>query len=484
MPDPNVEPGYFFGPASPKFARSEALGARITEYSAWLNAGESRLLEMLHEFDREGLWRLDGIHSCAHWLNWKCGVGMNAAREKVRVANALAELPQVSEAYRRGEVSYSKVRAITRIATPETERYLLMIARYGTAAHVEGLVSKYRRCKRLQDQKQAVRQHALRELACFYDDDGSCVIRGRVPAEVGALLQKAIKLAMDRAEAEARAEIREQREQWGDNGTWTMPGDEGKLQYGSDPSAEIRPPEPLAARRADALAALAESYLAQAPKSASGADRYQVVVHVSAETLEADGRGTDVSAETSHPLQADLCHLEDGPHVSAETARRLGCDASKIEVTVDPHGEPLNIGRRSRTIPPGIRRALHLRDDGCRFPGCTHKHFIDGHHIEHWADGGETSLDNLVQLCRFHHRLLHEHGFGCERLQNGKIRFTNALGNEIGRTGKLPPLPEHAEPRQWLREELGNPNIHPETGVTLWRGEQMDWNLAVGHLFD
>ncbi|HET6629841.1 MAG TPA: DUF222 domain-containing protein, partial [Woeseiaceae bacterium] len=186
MPDSSAEPGGFFGPGHPKFARSEALGERITEYAAWLNAGEYRLL-VIGEYDREGLWRQDGIRSCAHWLNYKCGVGTNAAREWVRVANALAGLPQVSASYRRGEISYSKVRAITRIATPDTEAYLLMIARHGTAAHVEGLISKYRRCKRLQDRNHALRQHTLRELACFYDDDGSCVIRGRVPAEVGAL---------------------------------------------------------------------------------------------------------------------------------------------------------------------------------------------------------------------------------------------------------------------------------------------------------
>lgn len=131
----------------PKYVKSEELGRRITEYSAWLNAGEYQLLVMIAEFDREGLWQLDGIASCAHWLNWQCGIGMNAAREKGRVANALAELPKVSETYRKGEISYSKVRAITRIATPETEAYLLMIARHGTASHVEGLVSKYRRCQ-------------------------------------------------------------------------------------------------------------------------------------------------------------------------------------------------------------------------------------------------------------------------------------------------------------------------------------------------
>ena len=417
---------------------------------------------MIHEFDRERLWAQDGIISCAHWLGWKCGVGMNAAREKVRVANALADLPQLRASYRRGEISYSKVRAITRIATPDTEGYLLMIARHGTAAHVEGLVSKYRRCKRLQDRRSALRQHTLRELACFYDDDGSCVIRGRFPADVGALIQKALRLAMDRAEREQAQERRAQREAWNNQGHWTMPkmpvkpGDEGQLQYGEDPSAETRPFESFASRRADALVALAENYLAAESPSASGADRYQVVVHVSAEMLQSAGRDAGasvetpeaqategrVSAETPHPFQSDLCHLEQGPHVSAETARRLACDASKIEVTVDQNGEPLNIGRKSRVIPPAIRRALRVRDDGCRFPGCTHKYFIDAHHIEHWADDGETSLHNLVQLCRYHHRLLHEHGFRCERTDDGEIRFFNALGNEFGRTAALPPVDE------------------------------------------
>lgn len=288
-------------------------------------------------------------------------------------------------------------------------------------------------------------------------------------------------------------------------------GDERKITYGQDPSEEARPYESLGARRADALVTLAESYLAHAPKSAAGADRYQVVVHVSAETLQSESTEAGVSAEnpvyrpsgnrvsaetsppvaprydgsaeTAHPLQAELCHLEDGPPVSAATARRLACDASKIEVTVDCQGEPLSIGRKSRLVPPGIRRALRIRDDGCRFPGCTHKHFIDAHHLQHWADGGETSLHNLVELCRHHHRLLHEQGFRCERAGNGAIRFFNALGHELGPSGGLPSVDADNEPRAWLQRELDDLSINADTGVTRWRGERMDWNLAVGHLF-
>ena len=362
-----------------------------------------------------------------------------------------------------------------------------MIARHGTASHVEGLVSRYRRCKRLQDQRNSVKQHALRELCYFYDEQGSFNLRGRFPAEQGALILKALEFAMERADAEVQAERQHAEEHWDEEKPWvsaetregTNDADEPSLRYHSDPSGETRPIESFSTRRADALSQLADSYLAHGPKATSTADRYQVVVHVSAATLTGD-----VSAETPDLFNTGFSYLEDGPYISAETARRLGCDASKIEVTDDAEGEPLNIGRKSRIIPPGMRRALRMRDDGCRFPGCTHKHFIDGHHIEHWADGGETRMDNLVQLCRHHHRLVHEHGFGCERTDEGEIRFTNALGNEIGRSGEVPPVADEADPREWLREELDDLVIDAGTGVTRWRGERIDWPLAVGHLFD
>lgn len=146
----------------------------------------------------------------------------------------------------------------------------------------------------------------------------------------------------------------------------------------------------------------------------------------------------------------------------------------------DRHGEPLNIGRKSRLIPPAIQRALRVRGDDCRFPGCTHKYFIDAHHIKHWADGGEASLDNLVQLCGYRDRLLHEHGFHCERSETGELRFSMRSGTRSGG-------PAHcgrSHPREWLQNELGNLRINLKTCVTKWAGERMGWHLAVGHLFD
>ncbi|MGH8167420.1 MAG: DUF222 domain-containing protein, partial [Woeseiaceae bacterium] len=435
----------------PKYVRSAELGREITELCGYLYAATYRLLVKIREFDRDGLWQLEGIHSCAHWLNWKCGIGMNAAREKVRVANALAALPKISEAFSKGKVSYSKVRAMTRIAAPKNEDYLLMIATHGTAYHIESLVAKYRRCERLKDSQNAVRQQQSRETWYTYDHDGSLVFHGRLPPEQGALVLKALEKAVQRADGEV--------------------------------SADKRPRVAYRAFMADALVELAESYLEHGCESSSTADRYQVVVHVSAETLRSGAEGvsaetpavgsaetpvmgsavgspavraptavssellesgvTDgcVSAETSAFFSTDFSFLEDGPHVSAETSRRLACDASVVTLLDDENGEPLSIGRKSRVIPPAIRRALRFRDQGCRFPGCTHRHFVDGHHIKHWADGGETSLRNLVQLCRFHHRLVHERDFGCQRAGDGRIVFTNPVGNEITRSCPLPSIP-------------------------------------------
>ena len=437
------------------YVEGEQLGDQITELCGYLYAATYRLLVLIHEFDEQGYWHLPGLCSCAHWLNFKCGIGMNAAREKVRVANALAELPKISKAFERGELSYSKARAMTRIADSNNEDFLLMIARHGTAWHVEKLVSKYSRAKRLQETEAANEQHASRELSYFYDDDGALVLNARLPAEQGALIVKALEMAMDKQFTVGAEDL-----PFGDPNL--QPGNE--IDHGvNDVSAETSEHESLAARRADALAEVAETYLNTEPSQASTADRYQVVVHVSAETS----------------------HIEDGPHVSAETSRRIACDASIVKLIKDEKGEPLSIGRRSRAIPPAIRRALRFRDSGCRFPGCTNTRFVDGHHIRHWADGGETSLDNLVLLCRRHHRLVHEGGFICERTTGGKIAFRSPLGRDLHESSALPKRSRNDNLIDWIQFNNPGSNIDAQTCVPQWyAGETIDWCLAVGTLFE
>lgn len=411
---------------------AEQLGAEITELCSYIYAAESRLLTLIREFDEKEYWARLGLCSCAHWLNFKCGIGMNATREKVRVANALAELPKISDGFSKGELSYSKVRAMTRIADETNEDYLMMIATHGTAHHVEKLVSKYRGAKRLQDAGLANEQHRDRELSHYYDHDGCLVIKARMPAEQGALIVKALEMAMEN--------------DFGD----------------ADVTAETSDPEPIAARRADALAEIAETYMNNNESSGSTADRYQVVVHVTAETS----------------------HIEDGPHVTAETSRRIGCDCSIVGIKEDENGEPLSIGRRSRSIPPPMRRALRIRDGGCRFPGCTNTQFVDGHHIKHWADGGETSLNNLVLLCRHHHHLVHEGGFACEKAADGEIFFKDQREQPLAHWSMLPRIAADHDVRKWLDREFFEANIDSETCTAKWyAGDTMDWQMAVSALF-
>jgi len=169
----------------------------ITELAAHIHAATYRLLELISEFDEREGWGGPGLRSCAHWLNWKCGIGLGAAREKVRVAHALKDLPKISDAFRHGTISFSKVRAMTRVATPENEEYLMMIARHGAASHVERLVRQFRKVKRIEALEQENARHDLRELSWHVDDDGSYVFKARLTPEQGERVVKAIETAMD-----------------------------------------------------------------------------------------------------------------------------------------------------------------------------------------------------------------------------------------------------------------------------------------------
>jgi hypothetical protein len=438
----------------PELTEAKRLGDEITELCSYLYAAEARLLKLIREFDEKECWAEQGFCSCAHWLNFKCGIGMNAAREKVRVARALVDLPKTEARLARGELSYSKVRAMTRIATADNEEALLNVARHGTAHHVEKLVAKYRSAKRMQDAAVAEEQYRDRELSHYYDHDGCLVIKARMPAEQGALIVKALEMAMEK-DFVADSDNKEQR---------------------------------VAARRADALANIAETYMNNDEYSGSTADRYQVVVHVTAETSDL-GDAADVTAETFRiedgpHVTAETSRIEDGPHVTAETSRRICCDSTVIKIKEDESGEPLSIGRRSRTIPPAIRRALRVRDGGCRFPGCTHTRFVDGHHIRHWADGGETRLDNLVLLCRHHHHLVHEGGFTCEKSNDGEVCFRDPSQQPLPTFSELPKVASEQDLKRWLDNEFIAATADNDGCDARWyAGERIDWQMAVSALF-
>jgi hypothetical protein len=358
---------------------AQELEDEIATLASHIYAGTCRWLELVAELDRRGGWAEFGCGSCAEWLAWRCGLTPRAAREHVRVARRLSELPLIHDAFAHGELSYAKVRALTRVADAESEAELLELARHLTASQLERAVRAYRRVT-------AADADALQAAAYVgysWQEDGSLVVRAQLAPEDGALFVQALEAARDRLGEDERG------------------------------SAEPRRPS-----NAEALVAMANVSLAGGPNAGSPAERYPVVVHDEA--------------------NEGVCALEDGPAVAPETAERLACDASVVEI-VERNGEPLSIGRKTRTVPPAMRRALRGRDRRCRFPGCENRRFLDAHHIHHWARGGETNLDNLVLLCTRHHKFVHEAGYSIARTTEGELDFRDRWGAPISDAPRPPP---------------------------------------------
>ncbi|MGZ5330649.1 MAG: DUF222 domain-containing protein [Solirubrobacterales bacterium] len=475
----------------------ERLEHEIVQLAAHVNAGMARWLELVAEFDRrEGWGSWTGCRSTAEWVAWRCALEPRAAREHVRVARRLTELPATRSALADGSLSYSKARALTRAVTPASEEELLELAEHATAAQLERVCSALRRVSAAE----AGRARENRFLAWFWEDDGSLSIHGSLPPEDGAALLAALEAA--------RARL------WGTEPSPDEPHDpqgcgsaephEGPCERGSAEPPEdsceggsAGPPEhpcvigsaePLEPRRvtnADALVEMAAASVGplgeprsrhqggrgdeERPGGEEGrpGPRTELIVHVDAATLVADGDGR--------------CHIEHGQAISPETARRLGCDAALVSVP-ERAGEPLSVGRRSRTVPAAINRALRSRDGTCCCPGCESRHGLDAHHVRHWAHGGETSLDNLVRLCRRHHRLLHEGGFSVEPAAGepaegegtgGELRFRDRHGHVIPESPGLP-----AGSRHQLARTYGWPRSAPWPGS----GERLDLHYALSIL--
>jgi hypothetical protein len=431
-------------PTPERIAALDRLGDEIADLSAHLEAATARLLDLIRDFDARGGWNT-GFSSCAAWLSWRIGLDLGAARERVRVARALGTLPLLAEALARGELSYAKVRALTRVATPETEARLLGVGRAGTAAHVERIVRGWRCVDRKAEARESKRQHASRGLQVHQDDDGTVVLRGRLEPEVGALLLRALAAARETLYQRGR--------------------DEAAPRL-ADPVAD-RPT--IAQQQADALALVAETALAHELDPGAPGERYQVVVHVDATAL-------------ADPNQPGQSVLEDGPRVSSETSRRLACDASRVVMRHDEDGRTLEVGARTRTIPPALRRALHHRDQGCRFPGCGLP-FGQGHHVRHWAQGGPTTLSNLAVLCRRHHRAVHEEGYQVDRQPDGALCFRRPDGRLLPEVP--PPAAVPADPVQALRarHDAQGLRLHARTACPSWLGERLDvgWAIDVLH---
>ena len=338
----------------------EALDERILNLCTSINAATCELLVMIREFDERGGCLKWGLDCTAKWLAWRCDLSMATAREKVRVAHALKHLPLISAAFGSGELSYSKVRSLTRVANADNEADLVTFALRNTASHV----AEYCRELRMGAPASidvAERAFSNRSLRLRRDADrGVISVTVELPLEAGELIEK----ALDKARDDECLKIPDLVDT-----AWSK-------------------------RQADAFVAMLKEYL-RGGESNSSSDNYLVNIHVDQSALAGDvGRSS----------------------VPIETVKRLCCDGHAVVMTETKDGEPLSIGRKSRVIPKGIDRAVRARDNNCcRFPGCDNRRFVDIHHIEHWANGGETAVEQLMLLCSKHHTLVHEGGFRIDR---------------------------------------------------------------------
>lgn len=391
----------------------------ICGFAARLAAATCLFVLAVAEYDRRRAWETWECRSMAHWLSWKCAMGPVAAREHVRVGTALGELDLVRERFSTGSLSYSQVRAITRVATADTEADLVDLAQAMTAAQLEAVVSAYRRARPdVTDPDRA--PVARRTLTWYTDDDGSLVGTFRLAPEDGAVLVTALSAATERRRAKDSEAV----------------GDDHDVVGGSGDDAGDPTLDPAGAGRADALVDLAGVYLRQAEAgeaegeegpSAGTADRY--VVNIIAERR--------VLAGTSEDHSDGVCQIEHGPGLAPETVRRLACEAPSVNIVEDQFGHVLDVGRRTRRINRPLRRALARRDGGCQFPGCTTR-TTQAHHVEHWIDGGPTRLSNLIELCSRHHHRHHEGAFGIAPGITGGWVFTRSDGRMIPSTATPP----------------------------------------------
>ena len=374
-------------------AHCASLELELTQLAGHINAINYQFIKLLAEFDEHGGWQVDGVKTFAHWLNWKCGIGALAAREKIRVARALNDLPLINESFRSGEIRHSR--------QPED----------ATANKIVSAETKPE----------------------------------NVPAET----------IRENVSAETFVE-NDAEESWSE------------------------PVNDFPANRATALVRIAEQFLTHNPADEtnppSGPDRYHVVVHVNT-----NEQHRDFAIEGSAS-----CYLGHNRFLAPQVAKRLACDASVSTVLEDDEGNVLNIGRRSRTISHAMRTALTIRDGGCRFPNCYSQHWTDAHHIKHWSDGGETNLDNLITLCRHHHTLVHRGDYQIE--DNGtEVVFYDKRKSLIPRAF-FPQFPESQDPpkvigRIMLSHAAKGLHIEPDTAVTKWRGESIDYAHAIYGLF-
>ena len=429
MPPPDL--------SAPRRARIDALADDIAVLSASIDAATHQLLTAIREFDAERGWALQGAKSMATWLSWRTGCHPHTARERVRTANALGQLPKMDATFGDGAISYSKVRAMTRVATPDNEDLLLHQAKTATASQLERVCASFRSVQKKIDPEMAddLTDEDHRHVRRRIQRDGTVILEVRVLPDEADTIMKAIRATKAALEAERARDA------------------DGNVPAGTRPTVSLP----------DALVAIAHGQLAALENQTPAAG--------TARTPSAKNRELLLHLRTSDLVKgAFVAELHDGTPLDGATFCRLACDTGVVVAHTDDDGDPLDVGRRRRTIPSAIMRALLIRDRGCAFPGCTHQAFVEAHHLEHWSNGGDTAKDNLVCLCHPHHVALHEGGFTAARREDGTLLFRDPTGR---------PIPAHPEP---LAPQPTPTIDDPKTNLIDWDGRPMDLHGAVSAL--
>ena len=381
---------------------TQRLEAEIAALAGHLASATCRWLGLVAEFDQREGWRAWEQISCAGWLSWQCGVSLSTAHEHVRVARALQRLPEIQAAFAAGRLSFSKVRALTRIATATDEDGWVSCALGATAAQLDRLVRACLRVTRDESERRVERE----KTTWRYDEDGMLVLTARLAPERGARVVAGLEQMLH-----AAAEYG-----WGSS----------SAEDSTSPSATD---ERAGCSRSDALVAMADAAVAYGPCPREACDNYQVVVHL---RERRDG----------HAGQEAHCHIADGPSIHPETLRRETCaGGTATTIREDSHGTPLDAGRSSRAVPAGLRRAVADRAGGrCQYPGCERKAWLQFHHVVHWIDGGPTSYANLCLLCSAHHRAHHAGRYSIvhDKAAAGHFRFHLRDGTVIPHAPVMP----------------------------------------------
>lgn len=467
----------------PRVRTARKLETEISELAGHLAAATCRFLLLIAEFDHLNGWV--GHRSCAQWLSWRCALSLSAAREHVRVGHALHKYALIREAFGAGRLSYSKVRAITRVADGHNEAELVQTALATTASQLERIVRGMRRATR----SQITARHYRRTVSWHWDEDGMFVLHARLDPDEGALTLAALLAAQSAepsvprptataeareatttrppedpatserqqtstgAEADATTETREDSAAGSRGDGAAESGQHPTPEVGQDASAESRdahsggtaatcggPADPSVAR-ADAFSAIMSSFLDSGARDATDPEAFHVVVLTNASTLTGENSENATPAASREAGQANTGDdhddrpggvTEQGTALPRDTVLRLACTAAVTPARISPDGTPMDLGRKTRKLTAPLRRALRLRDSGsCRYPGCMARRRLHAHHIRHWASGGPTALSNLISLCPAHHWAVHEGGHRIRVSDTGQLSVIRPDGRVL-----------------------------------------------------